>query len=138
MNAPVPPPSGQPVPKTPINESTRSAQETTFLSPRFYTTDFDELDRTNVEPVRRDWDILIAELRSDPNKRHFTRNEEFDCDLSKMEPELRKEFLDFLVSSITAEFSGCVLYAEMRKRAKNKDIKELFGFMSRDEARHAP
>ena len=142
MNAPVPPPSGQPVPqgpppKSPINESTRSAQETTFLSPRFYTTDFDELDRTDVEPVRRDWDVLIAELRADPNKRHFTRNEEFDCDLSRMEPELRKEFLDFLVSSITAEFSGCVLYAEMRKRAKNKDIKELFGFMSRDEARHA-
>ena len=29
-----------PVPKIPVNESTRSAQETTFLSPRFYTTDF--------------------------------------------------------------------------------------------------
>ncbi len=126
-----------PVPKVPVNESTKAAQETTFLSPRFYTTDFEELDRTNVEPVRRDWDVLIAELKSDPNKRHFTRNEEFDCDLSAMEPELRKEFLDFLVSSITAEFSGCVLYAEMRKRAKNKDIKELFGLMSRDEARHA-
>jgi len=137
VNAPVPPLSGQPVPKTPVNESTKAAQETTFLSPRFYTTDFDELDRTDVEPVRRDWDLLIAELRADPNKRHFTRNADFDCDLSQMEPELRKEFLDFLVSSITAEFSGCVLYAEMRKRAKNKDIKELFGFMSRDEARHA-
>lgn len=137
MNAPVPPLSGQPIPKHPVNESTKAAQETTFLSPRFYTTDFEELDRTNVEPVRRDWDVLIAELKSDPNKRHFTRNEEFDCDLSGMEPELRKEFLDFLVSSITAEFSGCVLYAEMRKRAKNKDIKELFGLMSRDEARHA-
>ena len=137
MNANVQPPSGTPLPKLPVNESTKAAQETTFLSPRFYTTDFVELDRTDVEPVRRDWDILIEELRSDPNKRHFTRNEDFDCDLSQMEPELRKEFLDFLVSSITAEFSGCVLYAEMRKRAKNKDIKELFGFMSRDEARHA-
>ncbi|MDP4025428.1 magnesium-protoporphyrin IX monomethyl ester (oxidative) cyclase [Methylobacterium sp. NEAU 140] len=137
MNATVQPPTGIPVPRTPVNESTRAAQETTFLSPRFYTTDFDELDRTDVEPVRRDWDLLIAELRADPNKRHFVRNAEFDCDLSGLDPELRKEFLDFLVSSITAEFSGCVLYAEMRKRAKNKDIKELFGFMSRDEARHA-
>ncbi len=53
MNAPVPPLSGKPLPKTPINESTKAAQETTFLSPRFYTTDFEELDRTNVEPVRR-------------------------------------------------------------------------------------
>ncbi|WP_288583424.1 magnesium-protoporphyrin IX monomethyl ester (oxidative) cyclase [uncultured Methylobacterium sp.] len=122
--------------KTP-NESTRSARETTFLSPRFYTTNFEELDRTNVEPVRAEWDVLIAEMRSDPNKRHFVRNSDFDLDLSGLDPELRKEFLDFLVSSITAEFSGCVLYAEMRKRAKNKDIRELFGFMSRDEARHA-
>ncbi|WP_018260059.1 magnesium-protoporphyrin IX monomethyl ester (oxidative) cyclase [Methylobacterium sp. WSM2598] len=119
------------------NESTRAAQATTFLSPRFYTTDFAELDRTDVEPVRAEWDVLIAEMRADPNRRHFVRNAEFDLDLSGLDPELRKEFLDFLVSSITAEFSGCVLYAEMRKRAKNKDIRELFAFMSRDEARHA-
>ncbi|GEP02027.1 magnesium-protoporphyrin IX monomethyl ester (oxidative) cyclase [Methylobacterium oxalidis] len=138
MNAPIKHPLSQnPVPKVPVNESTKAAQETTFLSPRFYTTDFDELDRTNVEPVRAEWTVLIDELRADPNKRHFVRNEEFDIDLSGLDPELRKEFLDFLVSSITAEFSGCVLYAEMRKRAKNPDIKELFGFMSRDEARHA-
>lgn len=137
MNVNVQAPNVGPAPKQPVNESTKSAQATTFLSPRFYTTDFDELDRTDVEPVRAEWDKLIEELRSDPNKRHFTRDGAFECDLDAMDPELRKEFLDFLVSSITAEFSGCVLYAEMRKRAKNKDVKELFGFMSRDEARHA-
>ncbi len=118
-------------------DSTEVARQDTVLSPRFYTTDFDELDRTNVESVRADWDKLIAEMRADPNKLHFTRTTEFDADFSHLPPDLDREFRDFLISSITAEFSGCVLYAEMKKRAKNKDIKNLFTFMSRDEARHA-
>jgi magnesium-protoporphyrin IX monomethyl ester (oxidative) cyclase len=127
-----------PARNAPLNESTRLAQENTVLSPRFYTTDFAEMDRTNVEAVRAEWDLLIAELKSDPNRRHFVRNEEFDAfRLEDLPEDLRKEFLDFLVSSITAEFSGCVLYAEMRKRAKNPDMRDLFGLMSRDEARHA-
>ena len=73
-------------------DATREAQQDTLLSPRFYTTDFAELDRTDIEPVRAEWDQLIAELQSDPNKLHFRRTEEFDGDFSTLPPALAKDF----------------------------------------------
>ncbi len=113
------------------------ATETTLLNPRFYTTDFDEMDKVDVTPVRAEWDKLIAQMKSDPNAKHFKKNAEWDADWEAMDPKLKREFIDFLVSSCTAEFSGCVLYKEMKRRGSNPDICELFGYMSRDEARHA-
>ena len=119
-------------------DTTAMATETTLLNPRFYTTDFDEMDKIDVTPVRADWDKLIAQMKSDPNKGHFKKNADWDqIDWDSMDPALRREFIDFLVSSCTAEFSGCVLYKEMKRRGSNPDICELFSYMSRDEARHA-
>ncbi len=125
-------------PVTDVNESTRAATEDAVLNPRFYTTDFAELDRLDVSALREQWDELVAEFRRDPNKDHFKRTPEFEAfDWTGWDPELRKAFVEFLVSSVTAEFSGCILYAEVKKRVRNKDIRDLFGFMSRDEGRHA-
>ena len=119
------------------NETTRRAQSDTVLSPRFYTTDFEEMDRLDVSSVRAEWDELIAELKSDINRNHFVRSGDSDAEEVRIPDAARDEFLDFLVSSITAEFSGCVLYAEIKKRATNPDVQDLFGLMSRDESRHA-
>ncbi|TVP44593.1 MAG: magnesium-protoporphyrin IX monomethyl ester (oxidative) cyclase [Gemmatimonadales bacterium] len=119
----------------PVNEPTLAAQKDATLAPRFYTTDFEKMDRMSVESVREEWDRLLKEFRDDPNKGHFKRTPAFEGDWSHL--PVRDEFIEFLVSSITAEFSGCILYAEIKKRVKNPELSELFGLMSRDEGRHA-
>lgn len=119
-------------------QATEVAMQNTLLTPRFYTTDFDEMDAIDVTPVRSDWDKMITAMAADPNKGHFKKTEKWGTvDWDGMDPALRAEFIDFLISSCTAEFSGCVLYKEMKRRGSNADITQLFQLMARDEARHA-
>jgi magnesium-protoporphyrin IX monomethyl ester (oxidative) cyclase len=113
------------------------AKARTLISPRFYKTDYAAMDRLDVEPVRAEWDAMMAEYEGDNNHDHFQRDERFAQEIRDLPPELRQEFLDFLVSSITSEFSGCVLYNEIRKNVDNPDIKRLMTYLTRDESRHA-
>jgi magnesium-protoporphyrin IX monomethyl ester (oxidative) cyclase len=117
------------------------ARQSTLLSPRFYTTDFDAMNRIDVEPIRAEWDAMMAEYEGDNNHDHFQRTPEFAAEVAERFPripaELQREFLDFLVTSVTSEFSGCVLYNEIAKHVDNPDIKQLMRYMARDESRHA-
>jgi magnesium-protoporphyrin IX monomethyl ester (oxidative) cyclase len=118
-------------------DATRKAEANTLLSPRFYKTDYAALERLDVSDVRGEWDQMMDEFRRDVNKDHFERNAQFDAEVHPLPADLHQEFLDFLISSVTAEFSGCVLYSEIKKRVKNVDMRDLMACMARDEARHA-
>jgi magnesium-protoporphyrin IX monomethyl ester (oxidative) cyclase len=122
-------------------DAKRHAEVSNLLSPRFYKTDYAAMDRIDIEPVRAEWDAMMAEYEGDNNHDHFQRNAQFAEEVAQLtptwSPELRKEFLEFLVSSLTSEFSGCVLYNEIQKSITNPDIKALMRFMARDESRHA-
>ena len=115
----------------------RAAKSETLISPRFYTTDYAAMDRIDVSPVRAEWDAMMAEYEGDNNHDHFQRDESFAGEIRELPPELRKEFLEFLITSVTSEFSGCILYNEIQKNIENPDIKALMRYMARDESRHA-
>ena len=55
---------------TVINSAVGAAQKVvngTAFSPRFYTTDFDAMNRICIEPVRPAWDAMMAAYESDNN-----------------------------------------------------------------------
>jgi magnesium-protoporphyrin IX monomethyl ester (oxidative) cyclase len=129
---------------TPIetaSDANAKAVESSMLNPRFYTTDFDAMNRIDVSSVRHEWDLMMKEYEGDNNHDHFQRDAQFADEVAtlmpQLSPEMRQEFLDFLVSSLTSEFSGCILYNEIRKNITNPDIKQLMTYMARDESRHA-
>jgi magnesium-protoporphyrin IX monomethyl ester (oxidative) cyclase len=118
-----------------LNAATEQARADTLLAPRFYRTDYAAMERIDVSPVRKQWDAMMAEFDRDENREHFRKEIHFDpADLPE---ELREDFLDLLVSSVTAEYSGCVLYKEIEKHVKNPDVSRLMNAMARDESRHA-
>ena len=122
---------------TSAQDAEAKAKQETLLTPRFYTTDFAAMDRIDVTPIRAEWDAMMAEYEGDNNHDHFQRDEAFAAELKALPPELHQEFIDFLISSITSEFSGCVLYNEIARHVSNPDVKRLMRFMARDESRHA-
>merc|ERR1711966_453542 len=96
-----------------MREGIKEAANENLLTPRFYTTDFDEMER-----------LFSTEFKA-------------AADQIKGEP--RRIFIEFLERSCTAEFSGFLLYKELGRRLKKTApaVAEIFTLMSRDEARHA-
>jgi magnesium-protoporphyrin IX monomethyl ester (oxidative) cyclase len=111
----------------------------TILTPRFYTTDFDEMAKMDISVNEDELRAILEEFRVDYNRHHFVRSEEFNQSWDHIDGESRQLFIEFLERSCTAEFSGFLLYKELGRRLKDKNpvLAECFTLMSRDEARHA-
>jgi magnesium-protoporphyrin IX monomethyl ester (oxidative) cyclase len=111
----------------------------TILTPRFYTTDFDEMAKMDISVNEDELQALLDEFRVDYNRHHFVRDAEFQQSWDSIDGEKRQLFVEFLERSCTAEFSGFLLYKELGRRLKDKNplLAESFNLMSRDEARHA-
>ncbi len=117
--------------KTPAKE--------TILTPRFYTTDFEEMANMDISINEDELQAILEEFRVDYNRHHFVRKEEFNRSWDHIDGETRAVFVEFLERSCTAEFSGFLLYKELGRRLKGRNpvLAEIFTLMSRDEARHA-
>ena len=59
------------------DDAMAKATRSTMLTPRFYTTDFDAMDRLDVSSVRAEWDAMMAEYEGDNNHDHFQRDAAF-------------------------------------------------------------
>ncbi|NEP62021.1 MAG: magnesium-protoporphyrin IX monomethyl ester (oxidative) cyclase [Symploca sp. SIO2G7] len=117
----------------------KSPAKDTILTPRFYTTDFDEMASMDISSNEDEMLAILEEFRADYNRHHFVRTEAFKQSWDHIEGETRELFIEFLERSCTAEFSGFLLYKELGRRLKKTSpiVAECFQLMSRDEARHA-
>ncbi|EEH51926.1 uncharacterized protein MICPUCDRAFT_49742 [Micromonas pusilla CCMP1545] len=127
-----------------MREGIKEAADENLLTPRFYTTDFDEMEQlfsTEINPNLDEAELvaILQEFREDFNQKHFVRNDSFKKAADGITGESRRIFIEFLERSCTAEFSGFLLYKELGRRLKKTApvCAEIFTLMSRDEARHA-
>uniref|UniRef100_A0A1C9CAB0 Probable magnesium-protoporphyrin IX monomethyl ester [oxidative] cyclase n=1 Tax=Thorea hispida TaxID=202687 RepID=A0A1C9CAB0_9FLOR len=117
----------------------KSPTKETLLTPRFYTTNFEEIAKLDISKNKEEFEAILEEFRIDYNKQHFIRDEEFNQSWHNLDQQIKLLFIEFLERSCTAEFSGFLLYKELSRRLQttNPIMAECFLLMSRDEARHA-
>ena len=118
---------------------TKTPAKETLLTPRFYTTDFEEMTKIDISSNIEEVQAILDEFRDDFNQQHFIRDKEFIVNWENFDEITKNFFIEFLERSCTAEFSGFLLYKELSRnlRDTNPLLAEGFSFMSRDEARHA-
>jgi magnesium-protoporphyrin IX monomethyl ester (oxidative) cyclase len=116
-----------------------ASTEETILTPRFYTTDFEVAANLDLSLQETELKAMLEEMRTDYNRHHFVRDEEFKQTWDHLDEETRNSFIDYLERSCVSEFSGFLLFKELSRSLKKRNplLAEIFHLMARDEARHA-
>ena len=117
----------------------KSQVEENLLTPRFYTTDFDQAASLDLSAGKSDLEAMVTEMKADYNRHHFVRTDVFKQTWDHIQGEERQAFVDYLERSCVSEFSGFLLFKELSRKLKGRSplLAELFSLMARDEARHA-
>ena len=117
----------------------KSEMRDTLLTPRFWTTDFRELENLNIYKEEKAIEAVLKEFSADYNLKHFVRDARFKDGLAHLSNEEKELLLVFLERSCMSEYSGFLLYKEasLRLQKKNPILAKCFHCLSRDEARHA-
>lgn len=116
------------------NKTTAEGLKKDILAPRFYTTNFEQINKWDLSSHKAELEKILSEFRADLNKGHFVRTPEFKV-LLKSYPA--KEFEEFARRSSMGEFSGCLLYREIAEHCTEPNLRDAFKYMTRDEGRHA-
>ncbi|BDE17537.1 magnesium-protoporphyrin IX monomethyl ester cyclase (chloroplast) [Galdieria partita] len=122
-----------------IDRKIKAPAKESLLTPRFYTTNFEEIALMDISKSLPELKAILKEFLHDYNRNHFIRDKEFDQNWNNLDEKTKNLFIEFLERSCTAEFSGFLLYKELSRRLKNQNsiLANCFEMMSRDEARHA-
>ena len=100
---------------------TKSSAKETLLTPRFYTTNFQEISQLDISSNKEEIEAIVEEFRIDYNRDHFIRDKEFSASWDVFDEKTRNIFIEFLERSCTAEFSGFLLYKEISRNLKKEN-----------------
>ena len=56
-----------------VEDANKKAVHDDLISPRFYTTDFDEIAKMDISPNEDELEAILEEFRVDYNRHHFVR-----------------------------------------------------------------
>ena len=77
------------------NIETKSDANETLLTPRFYTTNFQEMSELDVSSNIEEVEAIVEEFRIDYNRDHFIRDKEFLTTWDFFDEKTRNIFIEF-------------------------------------------